>query len=196
MRVFFVLMFFSLNCFSYEYEKCFDQLDQKFKDVPLYGLLSHKNKVTFEQMSDNRFANQQDKIDITSFANDRKICAEQRKIELIKDNVDIEIVRAIVKFDKQKVELLLNLFNEKITYGEFAKLHDDYSSELDQVIEYSRNQLKINNEQARLQEEARQKAINARMFYDALGNMSNTFSNMGRPSTTCTPNGFGGYICR
>ena len=174
-------------------EKCYEYLFAMPALLPIANKMSFPSiqNATFEQLANTDKATDQEKPLIAKFAEGSKICAE-----LEASLVPIEFTETIKTINDQlnaRTSSLIDLYNQKISYGEYIKQRKEKSEEISRAYEAAKAeynaQMAANN--------ARQDAQRRKEFSDALGNISNSIRNSMPPrAVNCNPNGLGGIRCQ
>jgi hypothetical protein len=191
------LFAFSLDCCADSpADKCFDDL----KNIPDIEAIASKisfpdiSKATFEQLANQDKPTPYEKTLIAKLATARKICSDM----FIRD-MPSDLYPPIKKANKDYQEIAnlsyVNLYNLKISYGEFLTVRQQSFSLRNESIQLAEKELEQYNKQVEAnnaQIEALQRARNAQSWANAFGGMADGIRNSMPPrAVTCVPTGFG-----
>lgn len=191
------LFAFSLHCCADSpADKCFDDL----KNIPDIEVIAPKisfpdiSKATFEQLANQDKPTPHEKTLIAQLATARKICSDM----FIRD-MPSDLYPPIKKAHKDYEEIVnlsyVNLYNLKISYGEFLTVRQkslSFRSESIQLAERDLEQYNKQIEANNAQIEALRRARNAQSWANAFGGIADGIRGSMPPrAVNCVPTGFG-----
>lgn len=172
-------------------DECYKTLFS-FPELTLIGPkigLPDITKATFEQIANQDIATDDERAVIAKYAQGFKICVDEELNEMPAD-VHKGYASIISEDMSLRQAALIELYNKKITYGQFIQARQRDKSLIDHKFAKLDEEVNANNAQIQ-QQQAAQKS---RMWADFFGGMSKAFAP--KPSVNCVPNGFGGMRCQ
>lgn len=173
-------------------DDCYDYL----YSLPEISPISEKiavpdvTKASFKQLSNQEKPSPQDKEIIEKLANGLKVCFDL-EMEYLPKNIHPSIRKAIEDNYTNRSSSLIDLYNEKITYGEYIKRRQASVTTYRREIDTANNEIDEINAQASQAEAAQQREAWGRIF----GNISEAIKNSRpKPSINCTSTEFGGRV--
>lgn len=146
-------------------------------------------KVSFKQIANQDMATDDERAVIAKYAQGFKICVDEELKEIPAD-VDKGYANIISEDMSQRQAALIDLYNKKISYGQYIQARQRDKSLIDQ--KFAKLDAEVNANNAQIQQQ--QAAQKSRMWADFFGGMSKAFTP--KPSVNCVPNGFGGMRCQ
>lgn len=195
-----LMLFLPTLCFAEDAaDKCYAHLVAMPDLIPIANKMSFPDisKASFEQLANTEKATDKEKPLISKFAEGVKICSDLA-MSLQPEPLHPKAKKREEDNANNRVTLLIDLYNQKISYGEFIKFRQEAKAkqvregeELGrEIAEQERNE-DIND--AKLQSiQADQKR---RAWADLFQGLSNAVPKP-NPSVTCSPNGLGGMRCQ
>lgn len=176
--------------------KCFAEISNIQDIHPIIPKMAITNvfKPTFEQLANQDKPTAYEKTLISKFAQARKVCADMH-LQCLGEDFYAPFRKAHKK-DHENVNLvLIRLYNQEISYGEYLRIRQQLHSSHDEEMqsaekERQRDENQTNQENQRA--EALQRARNAQFWANAFGGMADGIRNSMPPrAVTCVPTGFG-----
>lgn len=146
-------------------------------------------KASFEQIATQDTATDEERAVIAKYAQGFKICVDEELKEMPAD-VHKGYASIISEDMGLRQTALIDLYNKKITYGQYIQARQRDKSLIDQ--KFAKLDAEVNANNAQIQQQ--QAAQKSRMWADFFGGMSKAFAP--KPSVNCVPNGFGGMRCQ
>jgi hypothetical protein len=175
-------------------QQCYDELFLIVKDYPISTKMSFPDvrKATFEQLANKEIATDYEKGLIGKISEIIKYCSDL-EVKSLDENLYTKSRKAIEDNINAKIASLIDLYNQKTSYGEYIRQRQDSIIRLDRELAYADAEVNTQNENIKASQDAqRRQAIS-----DALGNISNSIRNSRPPAAiNCSPNGFGGVRCQ
>lgn len=147
------------------------------------------SKTSFEQIANQDTATDEERAVIAKYAQGFKICVDEEVKEMPAD-VHKGYVTLISEDMSLRQAALIDLYNKKISYGQYIQTRQRDKSLIDQ--KFAKLDAEVNANNAQIQQQ--QAAQKNRMWADFFGGMSKAFAP--KPSVNCVPNGFGGMRCQ
>jgi len=173
---------------------CYINLFNMREFVPIAKKLGFPDltKASFEQMANLEKVTDSEKPLIAKYDAESKICFNLNMNAQPK-NLHQKIKAALYENENNKTSSLIDLYNQKISYGEYIKIRKESSARLANENDIANREIEEQNQNAiAYQESQRKQAIS-----DALGNISNSIRNSRPPrAINCIPNAFGGVRCQ
>lgn len=192
--VFFMLIM-PIQCFASDAaEQCYSHLLAMPDLQPISNQMSFPDisKASFEQLANTNKATDQEKLLIAKYAEGSKICFDL-DIASQPDNLHPRVKPALNEYHSNKMSLLIDLYNQKISYGEFIKKRQEASTRINNEFEIVDREIAENNAKY----ESMQADQKRRALADLFQGLSNGISNSRPPrAVNCNPNGFGGIRCQ
>jgi hypothetical protein len=173
-------------------DQCYSHLLNMPELTPIANKMSFPDmsKASFEQLANTEKATDQEKPLISKYAEGSKICFDL-DISSQPDNLHPRVIPALNEYHSNKMSLLIDLYNQKISYGEFIKKRQEASTKINSEFELVDREIAENN--ANLQSmQADQKR---RAWADLFQGLSNAVPKP-RPSINCSKDYFGNVTCR
>lgn len=199
-----VTLILPISCFA---ENAADQCYDHLIAMPALSIIATKiglpdvTKASFEQMANQDKATSEEKPVIAKYAEGTKICHEL-DMQLQPSNLHPKARKTIEENHSSKIGLLIDLYNQKISYGEFIKQRQESASktkrelaEVDREIDEYNRAIEAQNSRAQAMQEARERQAWSDAISGGLKGMSDSIQNRPR-AINCNPNGFGGVVCR
>lgn len=172
-------------------DECYKTLFS-FPELTLIGPkigLPDITKATFEQIANQDIATDEERAVIAKYAQGFKICVDEEVKEMPAD-VHKGYATLISEDMSLRQAALIDLYNKKISYGQYLQARQRDKSLIDQ--KFAKLDAEVNANNAQIQQQ--QVAQKNRMWADFFGGMSKAFAP--KPSVNCVPNGFGGMRCQ
>ncbi len=148
-------------------------------------------EVSFEQMANQEKVSESEKEVIAKIAEGYKIC-EKLDLESQSPNLHEVARAALIDRESDRNNALIELYNQKITYGEYIRIRQEGVRKFEKAIQF----VKDENQRITESNEARQSQANTLMMLNAARGARDAFQQQVRPSVTCNPNFAGGVTCR
>lgn len=178
-------------CFADNADQCYERLVTMPQLSPIANKMSFPDisKASFEQLANTDKATDQEKPLIAKYAEGSKICFEL-DMSLQPYNLHPRAKTTLNEYQSNKISNLIDLYNQKISYGEFIKQRQEASVKFNSEMEIVDKEVAAYNSKA----EADQEAQTHKNWENTFQGLSNAFKR--KPSVTCTPNGYGGMRCQ
>lgn len=173
-------------------DQCYEDYIKEMKSSPVssqMGFGISLQEMPFEKLANTSFATDEDKPWIAKSAERSRVCNDLEIAEMPKD-VHPGFPEIFKDSGNKKQELLIELYNKKISYGEYLRERQKQVDIANNKLSKLRDEVETSNQLAKAQE----KAATSRAWADFFGGMSKAFSP--KPSVNCVPNGFGGMRCQ
>ena len=184
-------------------DMCYDYLFALPELSPIADKLNIRSlglaEPTFEQLANAEKAIDGEKVLISKLSKGYDICEGVRN-EAKTSDVHPAVVQAYEDNNARRKSSLIDLYNQKITYGEYLKQRQEsktkFKREFDAVwVEIDQENAKIDAHNARIN--AMQEAQRRRELANTFGNIGDAIRNSRPPrAINCNPNGFGGVRCQ
>lgn len=196
------MLFQSVLCFAEDgAEQCYKHLFAMPDLIPIANKMNIPEIITasFEQLANTDKATDIEKPLISKYAEGIKVCWDL-EISLDPQPRHPKAKKRDEDFASSRLKSLVDLYNQKISYGEYIKFRQEATlkanrewEELEQEIAEQDQIQNANNARINAMEEAqRRKALS-----DAFGNMGDAIRNSRPPrAINCNPNGYGGVRCQ
>lgn len=175
-------------------DKCYEYLFSMPALLPIANKMGFPDlkKASFEQLANTAKATDQEKPLIAKYAEGAKICHEL-DMDMQPNNLHQKIKAALYENESNRTSSLIDLYNQKISYGEYIKMRKESNAKLTNEIDIADREIDEYKQNAVAYEKAqKQQAIS-----DTLGNISNSIRNSRPPrAVNCNPNGIGGIRCQ
>ena len=182
-------------------EQCYAELDVIVKDYPIANKMSFPKvmNATFEQLANTDKATEYERDLIGKMAEIIKYCSDI-EIKEIPSDAYPSIRKAMEDHTSRRMSSWVDLYNRKISYGEFIRQRQDSITKAERELataraerdEYNAN-IEANNARISAMQEARRSQELANTF----GNIGDAIRNTVPPrAINCNPNGFGGVRCQ
>lgn len=150
------------------------------------------SKASFEQMANLDKVTESEKLLISKYDSESKLCFDL-DMNAQPKNLHPKIKSALYENESKKTSSLIDLYNQKISYGEYIKIRKESNARLVNENDVANREIEDQNQKALAYQEAhRHKSLS-----DAFGNISNSIRNSMPPrAVNCNPNGFGGVKCQ
>ena len=186
-----ILVFLSLSAISGELgDKCFDDLYALPELKPITNKMANSDvtKATFEQLANLEKATDEEKLLIVKLAKGAQTCDEVH----MNEQPDLHPIakKALEDIASSRMASLIDLYNNKISYGEYIKQRQVSISKFKSDMDFVDNDIAEQN----AQQEAAERQENANTAR-AIGE-SISRSLKPKPSINCNPNGYGGVRCQ
>lgn len=154
---------------------------------------------SFEQLANSDKATDKEKPLISKYAEGIKVCSDL-ELTLLPSPQHPKAKKREEDFANSRLKLLIDLYNQKISYGEYIKFRQEAAlksrrewEELEQEIAEQDQIENANNARINAMQEAQRR----KELADAFGNMGDAIRNSRPPrAINCNPNGYGGVRCQ
>lgn len=184
-------------------DMCYDYLFALPELSPIADKLNMRSlglaEPTFEQLANVEKAIDSEKVLISKLSKGFDFCEGVRN-ESIKSNTPLAVILAYENNNARRKSLLIDLYNQKITYGEYLEQRQESKKKLKREVdavwaEIDQENAKIDAHNARIN--AMQEAQRRRELANTFGNIGDAIRNSRPPrAINCNPNGFGGVRCQ
>ena len=190
-----LLLLLPTLCFAEDAaDQCYDHLFAMPELIPIANKMGFPDisKTSFEQLANTDKATDNEKPLISKYAEGAKICSDLA-MSLQPQRLHPKAKKREEDNANNRVTLLIDLYTQKISYGEFIKFRLEAIAKSRR--EWEELSAEINENNAR--EEAMQGARNNKAWADLFNGLAEGVRNSRPPSAiNCNPNGFGGVRCQ
>jgi hypothetical protein len=182
-------------------DQCYAELDVIIKDYPIAYKISSPSiqKATFEQLANTDKATDYERDLIGKMAEIIKYCSDL-EVKEIPSDAYLGIRKAMEDNISRKMTSLIDLYNRKISYGEYIKQRQDSITKAERelvVARAERDEHNANVDANNARINAMQEAQRRKGLADAFGNIGDAIRKSMPPrAINCNPNGFGGVRCQ
>ena len=187
-----ILIFLSLTVKAESVaEACFNYLYTLPELSPIANKIGSPDvtKATFEQLANLDKATSEEKLLIARFAKGVQVC-DEAELKEQPNNLHPVAKKALEDIASSRMASLIDLYNNKISYGEYIKQRQVSISKFKSDRDFVDNDIAEQN----AQQEAAERQENANTAR-AIGE-SISRSLKPKPSINCNPNGYGGVRCQ
>lgn len=201
MSVIVFFLFYSISSLAEEVtaskndvEQCYDYLYSQSEIAPIKDKMNFGNieNPTFEQLANVEIATDTEKNLISKLSKGFDVCEEVRSQSKTSD-IPNSIVKVYEDNNARRKSSLIDLYNRKITYGEYLLQRQSSISIFKRDYDLTVQNINENN----LRAEASQRASKNKAWANFFGSLSESIKrNQPSKPINCNPNGLGGVICR